>query len=384
MNKATKANTITFNGHLYDARTGQPLHQRSTSHFRRQDNASKQRTVDGITRRQASTSPTKGRQQTVQSPAASHAKEQIIHPKHAPHQKAAHAHAIHQRTTRPNTLMRTTVKKPAASKIHSLNSPLLSNSNLEISAPSSLEHSADRIIHAPRVAKSKLISRFNIVEAPAVAKTHASSLTVRPHPEESPATAPHLATDPPAARISAATEMFEAAMNKADSHKQKSIPHSHRSKLGISRKARNVGAITAASVLIIGFIVIHNTPNLSMKLASSRADVHGSLPAYRLSGFSMQRPAYTQGEIVLNFHSNNHDNRNFTVVQKSAPGLPYDLEQQFLQQQSVAYQRHEQNGRTIYLYGDNNATWVENSTWYDLRGDAQLTADQVLKFAASF
>ncbi len=371
-----RANTVTFNGRLYDSRTGQPLDSHSSLRPHQPSTPQKPRVIDGITRKAASATPSVVRPTAIRTPQASASGAAASLPAHA---KAASARSVHQRTTKPKTLMRTSVKKPTASKIHSLNSTLQTESSLH--APTLVpisQHTS--VTHPIQVTKSKLISRFHTSEPSPVTKKHSGQLAVRPEPAitDSPVYAP------PKTPLSAANQMFETAMHKADSHRQSALPPSKHHKLGVGHKIRNLGALTAASVLIIGFIVIHNTPNFSMKLASNRADVQGSLPAYHLSGFSMQSPAYKKGEIVLNFHSNNRDNRDFSVTQKNATWSSQDLEQQFFQTQDSSYQRFDQNGKTIYIYGDNDATWVKNGVWYTLNGGAQLTTDQVLKFAASF
>ena len=41
-------------------------------------------------------------------------------------------------------------------------------------------------------------------------------------------------------------------------------------------------------------------------------------------------------------------------------------------------------GRTVYLYGSRNATWVNNGLWYVLQGNDSLSNQQLVQLATSF
>jgi hypothetical protein len=47
------------------------------------------------------------------------------------------------------------------------------------------------------------------------------------------------------------------------------------------------------------------------------------------------------------------------------------------------YQPFEANGRTIYIYDGNKATWVDGGVWFNIDGKANLNSDQLLKIADS-
>ena len=47
------------------------------------------------------------------------------------------------------------------------------------------------------------------------------------------------------------------------------------------------------------------------------------------------------------------------------------------------YQTKEEKGRTVYIYDDSNATWVDGGIWYQIEGDSSLSSDQLLNIVAS-
>ncbi len=48
------------------------------------------------------------------------------------------------------------------------------------------------------------------------------------------------------------------------------------------------------------------------------------------------------------------------------------------------FQTFQDAGKTIYIYEDSKATWVNGGVWYQINGNASLTSDQLLRIANSF
>lgn len=287
----------------------------------------------------------------------------------------------HHRTQRSNTLKRSTVGKPQAvknvassKKAHQAKTPTKTMAE----AGQALRHSvpSDRLHRVKSVNQSKLIQRFNSDVSPTVhkhavkAKQHASSMVQ----------AVSSVVDRP-------TAQFGQAIEQATSHTAKKIrktPVRHRiaRKLRISTKALNASAMAVAVLLFVGFFGYQNAPNLSMRVATMRSQVEGSLPGYAPNGFSLNRSiAYKPGEITLAYQSNS-DERYFEVKQTASQWDSDALAQNFIAEKDQV-RTIQDKGKTIYLYEESNATWVDGGVWYRIEGESLLNSDQLSRLANS-
>ena len=118
-------------------------------------------------------------------------------------------------------------------------------------------------------------------------------------------------------------------------------------------------------------------------LAATRAGLNASIPTYQPSGFSMAGPIeYEPGVVTLNFKSNS-DERSFAVTQKNSSWNSETLLENFVFATKQPYQTFQANGRTIYIYEGNKATWVDGGVWFNIDGKANLNSDQLLRIADS-
>lgn len=346
------ANTKTFlelNGRRYDARTGQAL--------------------DGFL-------------PAAHTPAAPHHLKPAAH---APVARHAAQHAKHRAPQRSKTLMRHGLAKPQASAA-------------EVASPSTFAPLAT--VHAKREArahtiqKSSRISKFSLGGKPAVAVKNVD-LPVAQAPEAAPPLRfghTHSNTSAPAAHhqpSKAHEAVFSEALNHANSHQQPTLPkraHTHQkvaSKLGVGSKIVGVGAGLLAAALLIGFIAYQNVPNLTMRLAAAKAGVHAAMPGYQPTGFALNGPVqYSPGQITLNFKAHG-DNRAYQLVQQSTKWDSDTLKSKYVAVNDRPYQTFQANNKTIYIYGNSTATWVNNGVWYQISGNASLNNDQLLQIARS-
>jgi hypothetical protein len=358
--------TIKINGKHYDATTGKLVgisesesvpHAPATS-LQTVRSASGQ-VIDGVTRRAA--------------PTGSHARR-------APE--------------RSKTLMRTTVQKPSAqhteTSIHAHGGSThgaSANSHHHQPLQGSL-HARDnlrRMRHAQSISKSHLISKFT-VEVPRVDKQSAT-LPVRPEPAASRPPTPHISPSS-AARSQDGRDLIVHALERATAHKQPAqhhhTPAQHRSggRLNLGKRGLSMAASGLALLLLVGFFGYQNAPNISMRVAAKRAGFAAELPGYKPSGFSTGRISYDQGRVTVNFTSNS-DNRSYIVDQQPSSLNSQALLESVVSDNGQNYRIYQQLGKTIYIYGESEATWVNGGIWYQIEGDSSLTGDQLLKIAAS-
>lgn len=347
-------NIIVINGKSYDASTGDLISSK----------AAVQITVND------SVSP-----QTTPQPSQQHHKSN----------RSSH-HLAHHKPQKSITLKRTQPKK--TQHIASAKSlPLSTKGTVTVKSGGSHLHTTKRLERAKQINKSNSISRFNLTSSvPGVTKQH-QPLEVQPAPST-----PAFHTSVPKvhhASKSSGEDLFNAALSKADSHKQvhhKVSRRKHRiaKKLGISARAGNI--VTAILVIAVlgSFIAYQNASNLSMRVAASKSGLStAALPNYKPAGFSLNRHIGSEpGQVTLNYQSNS-DDRSFTVTQASSSWSSQTLADSFLNDKQ-AERVVQSDGKVVYLYNGSDATWVEGGVWYRVEGNSSLTPDQLLQLANSF
>ncbi len=289
--------------------------------------------------------------------------------------------------------MRTVVQKPVAKVTKPTRvGPVIVKSQLGIRK--------DRQTAAHQVKQSPLISHFDARPSPSVSvvkkighlpvkqpvKTaqlqKQSSTKAISAPQAVPAQAAHKP------RNVAAAKLIETALANANSHKQPFVEKAKRHhriarKLGVSARAIAISSTVLAGVLLGGFFAVQNVPNLSMRVAAARAGFDATLPGYSPSGFSFNGPIqYSPGQVTISFRSNT-DDRQYTMTQRASNWNSDALMANFVAVSDQEYQKYEDRGRTLFIYDDSNATWVDNGIWYQVEGDSDMSTDQIIRLAAS-
>ncbi len=378
-------NSIELNGKIYDVSTGRPVsivnHQPQTkkiTHASPQKPSKKGLTIDGF----------------IRPPAASRKPVRAQQPKnkasikHVPPRKISSPNNIEAHLQKSKTLMRGAVKKPARTEPE--------EQNLKT------KHERERLQRAQQIKKSSRIKRFispmssnykletkksNLIKN---AKSNASQ-QARETSHDNYLSAISLSSAKIVKPVSPHAKSEEAianAMRSAQSHETnplllKKPKHRLARRLGFSRKATNVALTSLTIVLLGGFILYQNIPNLSMRIASSRAGFSANMPGYKPSGFSMSGPVeYGPGKVRVSFNSNS-DERQFSLTQQVSNWNSSALADNYMLANNKQYQTFDDNGKTIYIYDSSNATWVSGGVWYQIEGDSSLTSDQLLKIASS-
>lgn len=349
---AQSQNVIKLNGHEYDASTGKPL------------TASKKAPTKASTAKSTATVSAPKLVDGVRAPRRISSPVKVGHnPEHA------------------KTLMRHVVKKPVVLHADKRQAPAPKRQSTEkssaIKAP--IGTKPERELHAAAVHKSALISKFGRIRTP----LKADLIPVRPAPAK---TSEMISTHSSAPVVAETRDPISSALERANSHlqpklKKPSAYHRVAHKLHLRPAVLATGLSAFALLIAGGWLAYNNIPNIAMKIAATRAGVNASLPTYHPAGFSLKEPiSYDHGQVSIKFSSNT-DDRNFTVVQKAS-----DWNSQTLLENVIGQKQHqtiESNGRTIYVYDDNDATWVDGGTLYQIRSNATLSSDQVLKIVDS-
>lgn len=288
------------------------------------------------------------------------------------------------------TLARKAVQKPAPqSKPTKHENPGILKRKLGIS-PKRLSH-AKNIQKHPNVqkyeiphAKSSIVKKQMPLSVKAPPAHNTVALVAKPEHHAQTNKNQHSHT----VQNSASDSLIEAALTQANSHNEKTPNNITRrrklsARLGISRKALSLSASVLALVLLAGFFAMQNVPNLSMRVAATRAGFDARLPGYKPAGFSFAGPInYSPGQVTVTFSSNS-DDRQYNFVQKNSNWNSDALLSNFIIEEGKTYQTYQDRGRTLYIYDGSNATWIDDGIWYQIEGNSDMTADQLIRIASS-
>lgn len=306
------------------------------------------------------------------------------------------AKAVHQKTEKSKTLMRKGLRKPVAIKTDKI--PLHIQATHAVSAenkPKSLGQSkgkvvesinTERVMRAVHTQKSNLVSRFGTKNV--AIKT--AILPVKPIPMPKTVTAASMhATAPVSAKKKIKdSDIFAAAIAQAMSHKQPAYKQKnkfHKTARSLHVSPNTLAVSIAAMVALVGLggFAYVNVPTIALKVAASKAGLRANMPAYQPSGFTLAGPiTYNPGEVNLQYKSNT-DNRDFSVVQQTSSWNSEALLSNVIAPTNKPFQTYQANGRTIYVYDNNKAAWVDGGILYKIEGKAELSSDQLLKIANS-
>jgi len=433
-------NFIDINGKRYDAVTGSFLGAAQASPQRSAVQASQAMrggSIDGFRRVSRSTTALAPKQlqatPAARKPVSQAAGQAVLAAKTAA--RKAHNPGI---TTTPHapqkatTLMRSAVKKPVIKSEAVIKAQtrtdLLAKVPLQTVAPKISYNSVNQVRHrrAERMIKSPAVSRYSAATtvvsganmsgvfagsaapqqlqsvnqsaqhyafASTPAASPATSKMSRPQPGQyrSAQMSQRAATQQPAriqrpstAPLSNLSDMpkmdiFEQALADASSHEQ-----TYEGKKTKGKRGRVFGFVSATVValFLIGFLAYQNIPSLSLELASYRSGLHATMPASSPSGFTFGFLSYSPGNVTVNFTSP-QDSRQFNITQKASSWDSQALLSNFVSSANSAYKTYSRAGRTVYLLGNNTATWVDSGIWYTVDGNSSLSTAQLLDVASS-
>ena len=301
--------------------------------------------------------------------------------------KLSAPHHVSRSPAPASTLMRQVVQKPGQGIKRRLRA--YGNTDALVETPPVLEAKQSvrrldeqRLEHARHISKSRFIKRFS-------ALTPTAGPAVFQAPPSSPAPSllqpqPASARQPARTRVqdkhpATTADLLERAIQQANSHRQPLAP-----KPSSNRAKRNAGisASVALAVVLLGLIITQNLSNVRLQMASAKAGFSASLPDYRPSGYSLGQLSYTSGVVSADFHSNS-DGEYYTVTQKRSSWDSSALRNNFVASAGSQYQTVTAGGRTIYLYGQGSATWINGSVWYIVQSNGALSDRQLVDLATS-
>jgi hypothetical protein len=268
-----------------------------------------------------------------------------------------------------HTLMRHAVKRPSVS----LKKQLKAQLPAEVSAAQVVVSKSAKRIDPSRLKKAGQVGKHRLI-------THFAPLGQErtfEAPTELPARQP-ITAKPTSKRSKHKTtaDLLEQAILNATSHTE--LPHKTRKRA----KRRSLAAASAVVVLAIGFMSYQQAPNLRLNAASARAGIDARLPGNQPAGYSLGQLNYISGVVASEFRSNS-DDRSYTLIQKRTNWADDNLRDSFVAPRDKDFQTVDLNGLNLYLYGNGNATWINNGIWYQIQANGTLSNQQLIDLAKS-
>ena len=373
---AKRENIIHLNGKRYDAYSGTLLSDISS---RTLPASPATKSIDGLAK------PTVAL--TAQSIRASVAPQAALRPI-TDIARVPASHVAHHAPKKSQTLIRSAVSKPTGSLKSRLKPDTHTHALIakpEVRIEKKLSHprvDPIRARRAERINRSAHVQRY-APNRPAL--TAAKPLRVTPHtaalkPVHASSPAAHMVAAPQASSL----DVFERALQQANSHLQPLVRPAKKTKRSV-RRSKQIMSFSAAvlSLLIIGaFVAVQNQADLTIRYASHKAGITASLPNYRPIGFSVGKFKYSAGTVAVQY-ANPSSGQNFTLTQTASRWDSQSLKDNFVASADKNYQVIQSAGRTIYTYGNNNATWVNGGIWYRIDSAGSLTSNELVDLATS-
>jgi hypothetical protein len=147
-----------------------------------------------------------------------------------------------------------------------------------------------------------------------------------------------------------------------------------------SNKALIAGLIVAAALVITGIVAFINRSSIEIRLASLRAGFSAQLPPYNITGYKVANIQSDKGKVAINYISGNS---SYKITQELSSWDSQTLLYNFVLDISSKYKTIWRDGRTIYLYNKNQATWVNAGIRYTITGNAELSESELVSLATS-
>lgn len=278
------------------------------------------------------------------------------------------------------TLMRTVVKKPhvTAKRTSAARSSLVPQAAqaAQVSITKTAAHRIDQRRHqkAQRIPQSAAIQRFIKTAPGAVSVPLAPPAPFKPVAQAATPMPPQEPQSPTAA-------LLERALAAAST--EVAAPVHPKRLLSVKRQVGAISLTVIAASLLLGVVASQNMNGLRLQLASSKAGFSAGLPTHTPSGYHLANLNYQSGLVSAYYKSNVRDSRAFSLTEKTSDWDSAVLLDDYIRQADPNYQTTQLSGRTIYLYDNGQASWVNGGIWYVVSSNGNLSNPQLLQLASN-
>lgn len=312
-------NTVTINGHLYDAKTGLP--------------------IKALKADEKPVSPA-----TVKKRAAEVAASSV----HAQPQRSL---TLHRRAAKKVTA--SIAKRPQPGRYMDISR----SKNVARFAPHPVAASKHNVAEVPDISP-----KAHPVAARALARTAKPAISIFSSSKSS-------------------KEIKDEAIAKALATPT-AKPEKKKRKFHFSRRFTIITAIFAV-LIIGAYLTWVNIPSISVSFAASQAGISATYPQYKPDGYSLSQPVtFSDGTVTLKFQSNS-DTSAYSIIQtRSSWDSTAVLTNVVKKAAGDNYITTQESGLTIYSF-KNTATWVNGGILYTIDSNAPLSGEQIRHIATS-
>lgn len=182
--------------------------------------------------------------------------------------------------------------------------------------------------------------------------------------------------------IKTAKELKNEAIEKALSNEIASNKKTHRrQKKGGALRWLNTFSVGFAVMLLGGYLTYLSMPNISIRMAAVQSGIDAKYPGYKPDGYALNGPIkFKSGEVSMRYAYADGSSAYTITQQKSSWNS--SAVKEFFSEKHKSPNTTMIDGLTIYS-GGREAAWVNGGILYQIRGDANLSSDQIQKIAAS-
>ena len=195
----------------------------------------------------------------------------------------------------------------------------------------------------------------------------------------------HQSQPRPASPEQSEQDLFAEALAQAKSHEEPghkvSKLKSAKRKGSRARKVMIAGASLAVFVALCGIVGFQNRQQIQLQMASAKAGFAVASPLYIPQGYKSTGVTSASGNAAALYKSDTQ--QTFSIIQKKSNWNSETLLDSFVATSNQDYRGFQSNGRTVYVYGKGNATWVNGGVWYQIKDAKGLSDQQLVKIAAS-
>jgi hypothetical protein len=290
----------------------------------------------------------------------------------------------------PKTLMRKVVQKPIDTFHQRLRAQSPTDTFLQqpaIAVPAKLSIDAinnKRLQHARVIVKSQLISHYTSFDPNTPSVTHVQSqIAVTPIQHR---VFKRVVQPPQPAAPLTTEQLLQRALERATSHEQPPYRPIRSFHATPKRHARRVVTISGAGLitaLLIGFVIHSNIANIRLQLASSKAGFAASVPADQPTGLHLSSLSSSAGDVTLRFSRQDNPTGSYTLTEQASTWDSSTLREMYVNAVTKQAQTVIADGNIIYIYGNQNATWVNDGVWYQIHSNGSLSNQQLIAIATS-
>ncbi len=186
-------------------------------------------------------------------------------------------------------------------------------------------------------------------------------------------------------------DIFEQALARATSHEQPAppLPPKRRHRAAQKLKERMGIVVVAAGLIIVllGVWGYRSSQGVKLQMASQKAGFSAVMPDYVPTGFTLNDIDGKPGVVNLIYEemsAANGQGRRFSIIQKQSNWDSLSLRDTLqLANGDSAISTISAGGRTVYVYGQNQAAWVSGGILYQILGGGTLTTTEIQKIAST-